>query len=459
LPSRNGPRTPAKTRRQPGLAALHRFLWLLDKEWRELVVARAWWVLLLGMGPLVGMSFISAVRTYAEVSGLNGTAAGVGEALSPLIGVWAPTFSACELAAVFLLPFVAIRLVAGDRQSGALKLELQQGMPAFARISAKALVLLAGWLIAMLPPLSAILLWKSYGGTVYAPELATLTFGHLLNAGLTIGLAAAMSALTEHPSTAAILTLGVTVGTWIVSFFGAVQGGWWERAAGYTPAAMVAEFQHGLLRLDTVLVAVVLTLSGLGLAAIWMRLGMHVKRRVYESIGLGMVASAAIFASTFATASWDLSEARSNSFPEGDERALRQIHAPLRIEVHLAPEDPRRVDLEHHALSKLRRVMPGLQVQYVSGTSIGLFEQTTAGYGEIWYSLAGRKTMSRMTTAEGVLEAIYSLAGIAPPAENDEAAFRGHPLAVPAKGAGTLFYGVWPGLFLAAGILARRRFR
>ena len=105
-------------------------LWLLDKEWRELMASRAWWVMLLLMGPLVGVSFISAVRTYAEVSGLNGTSAGVGEAFSPLIGVWAPTFSACELAAVFLLPFVGIRLVAGDRQSGALKLELQQGMPA-----------------------------------------------------------------------------------------------------------------------------------------------------------------------------------------------------------------------------------------------------------------------------------------------------------------------------------------
>ena len=87
------------------------------------------------------MSFISAVRTYAEASGLNGTAAGVGEAFSPLIGVWAPTFSACELAAAFLLPFVAIRLVAGDRQTGALKIELQQRLPAFARLAAKALVL------------------------------------------------------------------------------------------------------------------------------------------------------------------------------------------------------------------------------------------------------------------------------------------------------------------------------
>jgi ABC-2 type transport system permease protein len=435
------------------------YLWLLNKEGRELIVSRAWWVMLVGIGPLVGVSFISAVRTYAEVSGLNGTSAGVGEALSPLIGVWAPTFSACELAAVFLLPFVAIRLVAGDRQSGALKLELQQGMAPFTRITAKALVLLAGWLVAMLPPLSAILLWKSYGGTVYAPELVTLAFGHLLNAGLTIGLAAAMSSVTEHPSTAAILTLGVTVGTWIVSFFGAVQGGWWESLAGYTPAAIVAEFQHGLLRLDTVLIVILVTLTGLGLAAIWMRLGTAVSRRVYESAGIAVLATVAIFACTFLHASLDTSEARGNSFSEGDERAIRQIHAPLRIEAHLAPEDPRRIDLEHHALSKLRRIMPALEVQYVSASSIGLFEQTSAGYGEIWYDLGGRKTMSRMTTAEGVLEAIYSLAGVTPPPENDAANFRGHPLAAQATGAGVVFYAIWPGLFLVSGFIVRRRFQ
>src|SRR6266487_2002623 len=147
------------------------FLWLLDKEWRELVASRSWWVLLLAMGPLVGVTFISAVRTYAELSGLNGTAAGVGEAFSPLIGVWAPTFSACEVAAAFLLPFVAIRLVAGDRQSGALKIELQHPMSAFTRTTAKAIVLVAGWIVASAAPLAAIVLWKSYGGALYAPEL------------------------------------------------------------------------------------------------------------------------------------------------------------------------------------------------------------------------------------------------------------------------------------------------
>jgi hypothetical protein len=434
-------------------------VWLLAKEWRELLVSKSWWALLLGMGPLVGVSFISAVRTYAEVSGLNGTAAGVGEALSPLIGVWAPTFSACELAAVFLLPFVAIRLVSGDRQTGALKLEMQQGMPAFARIAAKAAVALAGWLIAMAPPLSAILLWKSYGGSLYAPEMAALVGGHLLNAALTIGLAAAAASIAENPSTAAILTLGVTVGTWIINFFGAIQGGWWERAAGYTPAAMVAEFQHGLVRLDTVLIGLVLVATGLAIAAIWMRLGIRVTRRATESVAACLVCVAVLFGCTFLRPSWDASENRGNSFARSDERALKGIQQPLRIEVHLAPEDPRRIDLDHRALSKLGRIMPQLHVDYVASTSIGLFEQTAAGYGEIRYYLGGKNTISRATTAEGVLEAIYSLANVIPPKESADDIFRGHPLAVQPAGAALVFYGVWPAVVLISGVLVRRQFR
>jgi ABC-2 type transport system permease protein len=433
------------------------WLWLVRKEWRELIASRAWWVFLAAMGPLVGVSFMSAVRTYAEVSGLGGTAAGVGEALSPLVGVWAPTFSACELAAVFLLPLVAIRLVGGDRQSGALKLELQHRMPAFARVVAKALVLLVGWFIALVAPLAAIVLWKSYGGSIYGPELATVAIGHVLNAGLTIALAAAAASITEHPSTAAIVTLTVTVGTWIVNFIAAVQGGIWERIANYSPAAMVAEFQHGLLRLDMSLIALALIVGGLGLAAVWMRIGVAVWRRVGESAVAAAITLIAVTAFTRVNASWDTSENRMNSFSEADEQALSQIRMPLRVEAHLAPEDPRRSDLERRALSKLRRAMPNVKVEYISATSIGLFEQASSHYGEIWYDLGGKKEISRITTAEGVLEAIYSLAGIAPPAENGESVFRGHPLAAPPKDAAVVFYGIWPAAVILGCILARRR--
>src|SRR6202521_4074309 len=247
--------------------------WLLRKEWRELMSSRSWWVMLALIGPLVGVSFINAVRSYAEASGQGGTAAGLADALFPLDGVIAPTFSALEIAASFLLPFVAIRAVAGDRTSGALKLELQQGMMPVSMIGAKALVLGAGWLLAGIPIVLAGILWASYGGSLYAPEIGSLALGHLLNAGMVIALAAAAASLAEHPSTAAILVLAFTVGTWVLSFMAAFQGGIWEQIVSYTPSEMLQTFRRGLVRLDLMLAMLALIAAALVMAASWIRLG------------------------------------------------------------------------------------------------------------------------------------------------------------------------------------------
>ncbi len=432
---------------------LHSYLWLLKQESRQLLASKSWWLMLLSIGPLVGLSFISAVHTYSEVS------VGGGVALAPLVGIWAPTFSACELVAVFLLPFVAISLVASAKQSGALKLELQQPLSTFAMLSAKALILFLGWLIAMLPPFSALVLWKSYGGTLYPPELFSLSLGQLLNAGLTISLAALAAALTESQSTAAIITLGATIGTWVISIAGAIQGGWWERAAAFTPAAMVYQFQHGLVQLDVIFIAVLLMLTGLSLAAIGIKLSLKPFTKAAASLLILAITAVAIFASTLSPLTWDLSESRANSFPRPDEAALKTITAPLSVDVHLAAQDPRRQDLERNALSKLRRLLPNLRIRYIAQTSTGLFEQATPNYGEIWYQIAGHRTISRATTQEGVLEAIYQAAAINPPPEStddDNSTFRGHPLATTPRGAAVLFYLLWPAFFISGAILSRK---
>ena len=156
----------------------------------------------------------------------------------------------------------------------------------------------------------------------------------------------------------------------------------WERAAGYTPTAMVAEFQHGLVRLDVVLVALVArSPRASALAAIWMRLGVAgpAARRTNRS-ALGALAAAAIVACTFVDAELGrLGEPRELVLASRTRRRSSSIREPLRIEVHLAPEDPRRVDLERRALSKLRRVhAEACRCSTSSATSIGLFEQTSA---------------------------------------------------------------------------------
>lgn len=430
--------------------------WLLRKEWRELMTSRSFWVMLVIMGPLVGVSFISAVRSYAEASGQGGTTAGLADALFPLDGVVAPTFSAYEIAASFLLPFVAIRAVAGDRVSGALKLELQQGMTPLSMIGAKALVLGAGWVLAGIPILLAGILWIAYGGSLYVPEVGSLVAGHLLNAGLVIALAAAAAALSEHPSTAAILVLAFTVGTWVLSFVAAFQGGIWEQIANYAPSEMLQTFRRGLVRLDLILAILALIAAALLLAAVWLRLGVPVRRRTTESVAIIGIAAALCFGASFARSSWDISENERNSFPAAEAALLSKITAPLRIEAHLAPEDPRRFDLEQQTLSKLRRTMPNVTVEYVSGTSTGLFEQAGAHYGEIWYDLAGKKAVGRAATTDGVLDAIYELAGVQRPQESG-AGHRGHPLAALPTGAMPLFYVVWPLAVLGLGLLLQRR--
>jgi ABC-2 type transport system permease protein len=430
--------------------------WLLQKEWRELMSSRSWWVMLALIGPLVGVSFISAVRSYAEASGQGGTTAGLSDALFPLDGVVAPTFSAYEIAASFLLPFVAIRAIAGDRASGTLKLELQQGMAPLSMVATKAMVLGVAWLLASVPIVLAGILWASYGGSLYAPEVGSLALGHFLNAGIVIALAAAAASLAEHPSTAAIIVLAFTVGTWVLSFVAAIQGGMWEQIAGYTPSEMLQAFRRGLVRLDLVIAASVLIAASLVLAAVWMRLGMSVRRRAAKSVAILGVASALAFAGSFVRPSWDVSENERNSFGASVVAILSKITAPLKIEAHLAPEDPRRFDLEKQTLSKLRRAMPDVTVEYVSGTATGLFEQASAHYGEIWYDLGGKRIVGRAATTDGVLDAIYEMAGIQPPQEGG-AGHRGHPLAAQSTGAAPLFYVAWPLAVLGLGLLYQKR--
>jgi len=180
---------------------------LLAKEWRELLASRSFWLLLLMIGPLVGHAFITAVGLYSEASGIGGGPAALAQGLTPLDGIISPTFGAYDLAATFLFPFVAIRMIANEKQSGGLKLLLQLPGGLAEKISAKALVLLAGWFATLLPGLISIALWKFYGGHLHAPETANVLFGHLLRTMLSAAVAVAAAAMLENASSAAIVTL------------------------------------------------------------------------------------------------------------------------------------------------------------------------------------------------------------------------------------------------------------
>ena len=218
------------------------------------MTSRAFWLLLVMIGPLVGHGFITAVNLYAEASGIGGGPAALAQGLSPLDGMLAPTFGAYDLAVTLLFPFVAIRLVSAEKASGAWKLMLQSPAGIGSMLLAKGLALVAGWMIAWAPGLIALALWKAYGGWLYAPETLNLLLGHLLRVILACGVAVAAAGIATGAASAAIATLGFTVGTWALEFVATGRGGVLEKLASYTPTAALRVFEQGQLKLSTLAV-------------------------------------------------------------------------------------------------------------------------------------------------------------------------------------------------------------
>ena len=426
--------------------------WLLAKELRELLASRAFWLLLLMIGPLAGHGFITAVDFYAEASGIHGGPAALAQGLSPLDGILVPTFGAYDLAVTLLFPFVAIRLISAEKASGAWKLMLQSPASIGAMLAAKGVTLLAGWLLAWMPGLLALVLWKLYGGSLYAPEVLNLLLGHLLRVVLSAGVAVAAAAIATGAASAAIATLGFTVGTWALDFIAVGRGGLLQKLASYTPASALRVFEQGQFRGSTVAVTLTLGIAGFALAGIWLNEGRHLRIRLVRSAGLALLLAVTLWGGSRIRVTWDVSENRRNSFPVADEAALRQIRHPLAVTVFLSPEDPRLMDLDRNILGKLSRILPAVNVSYTAHGRSGLFEASGDHYGEVWYELDGRKAMSRSTTEPIVLDTLYRLAGVPPPVRT-AAEFSGHPLAVEPRGAPWLYYALWPLAVVAAGWL------
>jgi len=443
LPSPSGSRAGTSTR------------WLWRKEFSELALSPAFAIMVVLVGLLVGHEFIASVQTYAEMSGAGGGVA-LAQGMNPLDGVLVPTFGAYDIAATLLLPFVVIRLFSNERSTGAWTLLVQSPASVREMVATKAMVLGAAWLLALVPGAIAVALWKSYGGHVPAAELAVLVLGHMLRAALTVGLAAAAAAVTRQAASAAIVTLGVTIGSWALDFAAATRGGAWARVAAFTPSAALRTFEQGLVRADTVAMMVVSSAAGLAIAGIWLAPGLAVPQRAVRTIRAALLFVIVAAGVSRLHSSWDVSEDRRHSFSEADEAALRALPAPLKIEVHLGAEDPRLADLRREILDRLEREVPRLEVAFMGAGGTGLFANPDPHYGEIWYELAGKRVMLKSAIEPVVLQTIYDLAGMKATPTADSESYSGYPIKAEASYAWLVFFVLLPAIVLTAFWMVRR---
>jgi hypothetical protein len=394
---------------------------------REVTSGRALWLLLLLTCPLIGYSFLQAVSLYAEASIGAAQSPVMAASLSPLDGVLVPTFGAAYVAATLMFPFVAIRALSAEKETGALRLLVQLPYPMGILTGAKLAVIMVAWLAAMVPALSALVLWRLMGGHLAAAETAALVFGHALY-GLLVGSIALFAAsVAESGAVAAIIALAFTIGSWVLDFTLAGRPGLLERIAKLSLTEVLRPFEQGLLSAGTILGTGSAILGFATLAGIWLPPGMPIRRKAVRSVLCVTVVLAALGLAAQINLSVDVTEDHRNSFPPADERALAALAERLVVTVHLAPEDPRYADLQRNVLAKLGRAMPRVTIRLADKRQTVPAANDDA-YGEVEYAYAGRNDASRSTSPREILPLVYRLAGVEPPQSLPAADYPGYPL-------------------------------
>jgi ABC-2 type transport system permease protein len=400
---------------------------LLTKEVRELLSGRALWTMLLILCPLAGYSFFQAVALYAEASSAARDQPVLATSLSPLDGIFVP-LGAFYVAVTLLFPFVAIRALGHEKETGALKLLVQLPYRIPTLVAAKLAAVGFAWLIAIIPVVAAFVFWLLFGGHLNPLETSNLLLGHLLY-GLLIGaIALFAAAISDNSATAAIVTLAFTIGSWVFDFALAGQSGalGWISRLSLTQA--VRTFEQGLLSATLVLGMCVAIAGFATLAGIWLHPGVSLRHKLTRTIFCVGLAGVLLAGATQLRKSVDVSEDKRNSFPAADQRALAELNEPLIITVHLAPEDPRYVDLQRNVLSKLERTVQNVTIRLVTAGQSVIGSAGEVSYGEIEYSYGGHSANSRSTSHREALPLLYGLAGIPVPVPQPGEDYPGYPL-------------------------------
>jgi ABC-2 type transport system permease protein len=429
---------------------------LFAKELRELVGGRALWTLLLLACPLVGYSFFQSISLYGDASAAAANSPVLATSLSPLDGILVPTFGAFYVAVTLLFPFVAIRALGEEKQSGALRLLVQLPYRSVTLAFVKLAAIFFAWLMSAIPVLSSLFVWWIGGGHLSLAETLTLVLGHLLY-GLLIGAVALFAAsITESSATAAIVTLAFTIASWVIDFTIAGRPGWLEWVADLSLTQVIRTFEQGLLsaRLIAGVAAAICVFAAL--AAIWLPPGIAVRQKLARSAVCAGAATAVLVLVTQINASIDVTEDRRNSFALAETLQLARLSEPLDIAAHLAAEDPRYIDLQRNVLSKLERAMPHVSIRLATARQGFASAAGDESYGEIEYRYGARSDTSRSTNPREILPLIYGLAGLSVPAQIPSDESPGYPLVMDGALALVWFLAVLPALIIVAWWCNRR---
>ena len=142
-------------------------------------------------------------------------------------------------------------------------------MRSSALLAAKTAAVLSAWLLVELPGLLVLLIWRLSGGHIFTPETLCLLFGHFLYGVTVTFISLFAAAVAESASTAALLALACTLGSWVLDF---AAGGWKFVASQnfeLSLTALLKPFEQGLLVWRAVGGVAIMTAGLFALTLLW----------------------------------------------------------------------------------------------------------------------------------------------------------------------------------------------
>lgn len=431
---------------------------------RELAIAfraRVTWLVAAFAALLVGHGFVLAIDLYSAASRSALDSVLMRRELDPLAGIVRPTLGGAQLAAAILVPVIAARLLAVEKERntfGALALAL--GSPARVLLWKLAAACLVALLV-LVAPLLLFTLFVVLGGHLDALEVGLGLSGHVLHLLLIAMIAVAASAWTRSVAQATTLAIVVSLASWAIEAgegFAALA--WLGPLEAAAVSRQLAPFEHAIVSTGALGWFGAALAGAFAAACLGVRFDLERRRRAAAAVLLAAITITALVASTRIHRGYDWTELRRASLPPAAVAELRALDLPIEITVWLDREDSRRRQLERDTLAKLQLARPDLLIVAPLDT-MGRGEAPVHddAYGRIVIRVGRESRETRSTSRREIVTLLFEAAG-RPLPDWSQPAYPGYPLVL-TGGQSSLVrvvaYGLIPGALLAIGFLLTRR--
>jgi hypothetical protein len=362
---------------------------------------------------LVGHGFILAIDLYSAGSRSVHSNALMAREFDPLLGIVRPTFGGLYLSLSLLGPIVAARALSIEKERHTLgALLLQTATPA-RLLCAKFAAAVVGVALQLVAPVLLLGVWHLCGGHLAPAETAVPLLGYALYVALIAAIALMAGAWTETLAQAATLAVLLIVSSWAIDASeGFAALAWLGRALDWSVSTHLSPLEHGTLALGACAWMVLLSVGAL--VAGWAGVAFDGSRVARAGLLLGVLTATAVACASVQRLQlgFDFTELRRGSLPPAVIGALRELPAPLELEVWLDRDDARRRQLESDALAKLKLARPDLKLRVPLDDRAAPVEgEREPGYGRIVVRVGRTSRETYSTSRRELVTLIFEAAG------------------------------------------------